>query len=76
MEYQRALFYNQREELVAETDLYLVRAERSTARKTGKYSSLQVPHPWTKKEMEKVDNDVMAEEIRGPNPATGGCEGR
>ncbi len=68
MEYQRALFYNQREELVAETDLYLVRAERSTARKTGKYSSLKVPHPWTEEEAEKVDEDVMAEEVRGDNP--------
>ena len=68
MEYQRALFYNQRDELVAETDLYLVRAERSTARKTGKYSDLQVPHPWTEEAAEKVDDDVMAEEIRGSDP--------
>ena len=68
MEYQRALFYNQRQELVAETDLYLVRAERQTARKTGKYSSLKVPHPWTEEELEKVDQDVMAEEVRGSRP--------
>lgn len=67
MEYQRALFYNQREELVAETDLYLVRAERSTARKTGKYSSLQIPHPWTEEEKKAVDDDVLAEEIQGFN---------
>lgn len=68
MEYQRALFYNQREELVAETDLYLVRAERSTARKTGKYNSLEVPHPWTEEEANRVDEDVLAEEVRGNNP--------
>lgn len=68
MEYQRALFYNQRQELVAETDLYLVRAERQTARKTGKYSNLKVPHPWTEEELEKVDQDVLAEEIRGNRP--------
>ena len=68
MEYQLAQFYNQRDELVAETDLYLVRAERSTARKTGKYSKLQVPHPWTDEEAEKVDSDTLAEEIRGGNP--------
>ena len=61
MEYQRAFFYNQRNELVAETDLYCVRAERSTARKKGKYSSLKVPHPWTEEEAEKVDRDVLAE---------------
>ena len=68
MEYQRALFHNQRDELVAETDLYLVRAERSTARKTGKYSKLQVPHPWTEEAAAKVDDDVMDEEIRGSDP--------
>lgn len=68
MEYQRALFFNQREELVADTDLYLVRAERSTARKTGKYSSLTVPHPWTEQEANRVDEDVLAEEVRGNNP--------
>lgn len=68
MEYQRALFRNQRGELVAETDLYLVRAERSTARKTGKYSSLKVPHPWTPEEMEKVDEDVLSEIVRGGEP--------
>jgi len=65
MEYQRALFYNQREELVAETDLYLVRAERAAASKTGKYGELKVPHPWTPEEQEKVDNDTLAEEVRG-----------
>jgi len=68
MEYQKAFFYNQRNELVAETDLYCVRAERSTARKKGGYSSLKVPDPWTEEEAEKVGRDVLAEEIRGSNP--------
>lgn len=68
MEYQRALFYNQRKELVAETDLWLVRAERATARKTGKYSDLKIPHPWKEEEADKVDRDVLAEEIRGNTP--------
>ncbi len=68
MEYQRALFRNQRGELVAETDLYLVRAERAAARKTGKYSSLQLPHPWTVEEANKVDEDVLAEVVRGGDP--------
>jgi acyl dehydratase len=68
MEYQRALFYNQRQELVAETDLYLVRAERSSARKAGKYKSLRLPHPWTEQEAAKVDEDVLAEEVRGARP--------
>lgn len=64
-EYQRASFYNQRDELVAKTDLWIVRAERQTARKSGKYASIELPHPWTQEELDKVDADVMAEEIRG-----------
>lgn len=67
-EYQRSDFYNQRNELVARTDLWLIRAERQTARKTGKYASIQLPHPWTKEELEKIDEEVLAEEIRGGCP--------
>ena len=66
-EYQRGDFYNQKNELVARTDSWIIRAERQTARKTGKYTSIQLPHPWTEEELEKVDNDALAEEIRGSN---------
>ncbi len=64
-EYQRADFYNQRNELVASTDLWLIRAERKAARETGKYSTIQLPHPWTEEELNKVDKDTLAEEVRG-----------
>ena len=64
-EYQRSNFYNQNGELVAETDLWLVRAERRTARKTGKYHRIQLPHPWTEEELAKVEEETLAEEIRG-----------
>lgn len=67
-EYQRANFYNQRNELVAFTDLWLVRAERAAARKTGKYSAIQFPHPWKEDELKKVDEDILNEQIRGNNP--------
>lgn len=65
MEYQRANFHNQRDELVATTDLWLVRAERKAARQTGKYHKLEVPHPWKPEEREQADNDVRAEDVRG-----------
>ena len=64
-EYQRAYFYNQSGELVAETDLWLVRAERRTARKMGKYHNIQLPHPWIEEELAKIEEEVLAEEIRG-----------
>ncbi len=67
-EYQRANFYNQRGELVAFTDLWLIRAERAAARNLGKYTKIQLPHPWTDEELKKVDEDVLSEQIRGNNP--------
>src|SRR4030042_1751326 len=59
-EYQRSNFYNQKKELVASTDLWLIRAERQTARKTGKYASITLPHPYTDEELKKIDDEVLA----------------
>ncbi len=68
MERQRSSFLNQNGTLLAKTDLWLVRAERKAARETGKYHSLTLPHPWTEKELAKVEEDVLSEEVRGSNP--------
>ncbi len=65
MEYQRLTYTNQKQELLAKVELWEVRSERGTARKEGKYSSLTLPHPWTKEELEKVDEEVLNEQIRG-----------
>lgn len=67
-ELQRANFYNQKGELVASTDLWLIRAERNAARKKGKYSKIQLPHPWTEEELSLVEEDVLSGEIRGSEP--------
>ena len=71
-EYQRFEYWNQRDELVSRGYNLLVRYERQTAKKktaegTGKYDHIQVPHPWTPEEQAKVDEDCLAEEIRGSN---------
>lgn len=65
MEYQEARYFNQRGELVAKAKSWLVRAERRAARETGKYASITVPHRWTEEELEKLEQDVLAEEVRG-----------
>jgi len=65
LEYQRANFYNQKGELVAKTDLWLVRAERRTAREKGKYHHIQLPHPWTEEQLKRLEDEVLAEEVRG-----------
>lgn len=69
-EYQRFEYWNQRRELVSRGYNMLVRYERQTARQQtsngkGKYDHIQVPHPWTPEEQAKVDEDCLAEEIRG-----------
>ncbi len=64
-EYQRSEYYNQRGELVAKVDLWLIRAERRRAREKGKYSEIKLPHPWTEEELEKVDEAVLSEKVRG-----------
>jgi acyl dehydratase len=65
VEYQDIIYYNQRDEMVAKNRLWIMRVERQASRKKGKYSRLQLPHPWTEDEIERIENEVMAEEIRG-----------
>jgi acyl dehydratase len=72
-EYERFEYWNQRNELVSRGHMLAVRYERRKAREkteegSGKYDHLQVPHPWTPEEQAKVDEDCLAEEIRGSNP--------
>ena len=69
-EYQKFEYWNQRDELVSQGYNLLVRYERQTAKQQsaegkGKYDHIQMPHPWTAEEQEKVDQDCLAEEIRG-----------
>ncbi|MFC1870124.1 MaoC family dehydratase N-terminal domain-containing protein [Chloroflexota bacterium] len=58
-------YYNQRGELVAKIRPSYIRAERATARKKGKYRDIQLPHPWTEDELRALEEEVLAEEIRG-----------
>jgi acyl dehydratase len=69
-EYQKFEYWNQREELVSQGYNLLVRYERQSAKQKssegqGKYDHIQVPHPWTEEELAKVEEDCLAEEIRG-----------
>ena len=67
-EFQRANFYNQHNELVATVDTYIIRAERATARKKGKYLKYKLPHPWTEEELKRIEDEVLSLEIRGNKP--------
>jgi acyl dehydratase len=62
---EESRFYNQTGDLVAKTGVWSIRAERHSARGKGKYSDIQLPHPYTEEEMKKIEEEVLAEEIRG-----------
>ena len=36
-------------------------------RQKGYYSKIQLPHPWTEEELQRIEEEVLAEEIRGAN---------
>jgi acyl dehydratase len=61
-------YFNQRGEIVARTISWIFRYERKRAQERGKYDRIQVPHPWTRVELENIEQEEMAEEIRGAKP--------
>lgn len=65
LERQEARYFNQDGNLVARARVAGLRAERPSTREKGKYDSIQLPHPWTEKELRAVEEEVLAEEIRG-----------
>lgn len=65
MEYQESKYFNQDNELLAKVRLWIARVERTASRSKGKYSGIQLPHPWTDDELAKVEDEVLNEEIRG-----------
>lgn len=64
-QFQDRLYYNQRNELVAKAKRWNLRTERSETRSKGRYSQIQLPHPWTEEELEKIKGEVLATRIRG-----------
>ena len=61
-------YFNQSGELVAKVKRLVIRAERRKTREKGKYSKIQLPHPWTEEELKKVEEEVLAEQVRGADP--------
>jgi acyl dehydratase len=61
-------YWNQRNELVAKYRYIVIRFARSKARKQGKYGQIELPHPWKEEELQKIEEEVLAEEIRGNKP--------
>lgn len=58
-------YTNQNGEMAAKVIRLVIRTERAAARKKGKYHKIELPHPWTEVELEDIEDQVLAEEIRG-----------
>lgn len=59
------IYTNQSNELVARVKWSSIRMERSKARRKGKYSNIQLPHPWTEQQLKEIEEQVLSEELRG-----------
>jgi acyl dehydratase len=65
IQYDEVSYYNQRDELIAKVNGSVIRVERKASREQQKYSRMQLPHPWTEEELKKIEEEVLAEQIRG-----------
>lgn len=61
-------YFKEDEKLAAKVIRLVIRTERKAARKKGKYKKLKLPHPWTDEELEAIEEEVLAEEVRGATP--------
>ena len=58
-------YFNQKGELVAVSVRKVLRAERRKARLHSYYAGIELPHPWTDKELEEIEKEVLDIKIRG-----------
>lgn len=61
-------YWNQRGDLIARYHWWVVHFARAKARKKAKYNTIKLPHPWTEEHLVKIEEEILAEEIRGANP--------
>ncbi|MCF0120947.1 MAG: MaoC family dehydratase N-terminal domain-containing protein, partial [Oscillospiraceae bacterium] len=64
-------YNNQNGECVAEIKRLIIRADRKKSREKGKYSEIQLPHPWTDEELKAIEAEILKynrECIRGAEP--------
>ncbi|MFO8010168.1 MAG: MaoC family dehydratase N-terminal domain-containing protein [Dehalococcoidia bacterium] len=65
LEKQEARYYNQNGVLVARASVTGLRAERSVLRERSKLAGLDLPHPWAEAELERIESEVLGEQVRG-----------
>ncbi|MEW1775592.1 MaoC family dehydratase N-terminal domain-containing protein [Streptomyces sp. NPDC086777] len=67
-DYLRQEYWNQDDELVARFICSRVRFERTEAQARRKSREIELPHPWTGEELERIEDDILAETPRGAEP--------
>ena len=68
VEHQEGSYFKQGGVLVARSKVSIARVERAASRSKGKYSQIQLPHPWQEEQLQEVEDQVLAEETRGAAP--------
>ena len=61
-------YTNQRGESVATIRWSVINYERATAKKKGKESAAELPHPWAEPDLLALEEEVLAGCCRGPEP--------
>jgi acyl dehydratase len=67
-DYLRQEYWNQNGQLVAKFICSRMRFERSEMQKRRESRKIELPHPWTDAELQKIEDDVLSEELRGAVP--------
>ncbi|MEU9779829.1 MaoC family dehydratase N-terminal domain-containing protein [Streptomyces phaeochromogenes] len=67
-DYLRQEYWNQDGVLVARFICSRMRFERSEMQKRRKSRTIELPHPWADAELERIEEDILAETPRGAEP--------
>jgi acyl dehydratase len=58
-------YWNQKGDLVAKYHWWVVHFARAKARQKGTTNHIELPHPWTEKQLAQIEKEVLSEKIRG-----------
>lgn len=67
-DYLRQEYRNQNDELVATFICSRMRFERTEMQAKRESRKVELPHPWTEEEIERIEDDIIAESPRGATP--------
>jgi acyl dehydratase len=61
-------YWNQRGDLVAKYHWWVVRFSRAEAQQKATKKGIEIPHPWKDEQLARIEEEILAEEIRGAVP--------